>query len=374
MIQLVKNILRPLKKKIIGQFETAQLGLVKFLHEVGININKIHFGYDLEREYESLMRIPGFSTINERRYLLWYAKVIYRNKGEMVELGCTFGSLSYPIIKGISESKHPTCRKLYTYDTFIWHDSFGDILKGTKFHKTVSAGESFLHIYKHYIKEYKSNVNINEGDLFNDTWDNKPIEFLLVDAMKSENLANHILEVFYPSLMVNSTIFHQDFCHFHEPWIHLIQFALREYFTPLGHLDDSSTVIFSLKKKISYESVNEGVWIDTCSNQFIFDAFNYSLSIVHQEPARQNIRSCMIFAFLIKHEFELAYSELDKIKSDYNNFEEGNLIFVDRICNSIKGYEHLIIQKKMNNRINLIDHLDFITDITQSIPITSYFN
>lgn len=32
-------------------------------------------------------------------------------------------------------------------------------------------------------------------------------------------------------------LFHQDYLHFNEAWIHVIQFLLREYFEPLTAID-----------------------------------------------------------------------------------------------------------------------------------------
>ena len=52
-----------------------------------------------------------------------------------------------------------------------------------------------------------------------------PIKILLVDAMKSSELAKAITMNFFPSLLEGVLLIHQDYKHYFTPWIHVCNIA-----------------------------------------------------------------------------------------------------------------------------------------------------
>ena len=99
-------------------------------------------------------------------------------------------------------------------------------------------------------------------------------------------------------------------------------------------------------------------------NEFISKAFDYSMSFVSEQPGNQNILACKIFCFILKHEFRIASTLIEKTINASKHIEEGNLSFVIKIADSIQCREKEIIEHYGKNKINLIDDLEFITSIT----------
>jgi len=288
----------------------------------------------------------------------------YRGKADIVELGCAFGSLSVPVLKALNEMKRNTS-KLHTYDLFQYHESFGNVLSNSKFNGKINYGDCFKFIFQYYTKEFNDLLIVNKIDLSEGKIFDGSIELLIIDAMKSESIANKIVKSFYPRVKKGALIFHQDFCHYHEPWIHIIQYKYKDHFTPICHIEDTSTYLFRCKKEVSEQEIKESN-IMNLSNEFIVKAFEHSLSLVEEQPGNQNILACKIFCFMLKHEFRIAAKIIHKVLEYSEHIEEGNLSFVIKIANSIQGRENEIIEHYRKNKINLIDDLEFITSITYS--------
>lgn len=341
-----------------------RIHICEHLSRYGVNADFSNNYYKIDKNQYDFYDIPGFTSPNERSFLYNYIKRLYRGKGDIVELGCAFGSLSVPILKALKEKKRTTS-KLHVYDLFQYHESFGNVLSSSKFKGKIQCGDCFKHIFQHYSEEFNDFLKINKCDLSKTKIFNGSIELLIIDAMKSESLANSIVKSFYPRIKKGSLIFHQDFCHYHEPWIHIIQYTFRDYFIPICHIEDTSTYLFKCKKEISEKDI-EGSNIMALPNEFILKAFDYSMSLVTEQPGNQNILACKIFCFMLKHEFRNASTLIEKTLNASNHIEEGNLSFVIKIADSIHGREKEIIEHYRKNKINLIDDLEFITSITYS--------
>jgi hypothetical protein len=360
---MIRNFLRKFFKFIRNNFLKYRIIFSVKLNNVGFNFNIQEQYYKIDNTQYQFYKIPGFTSPNERNYLYNYSKRSFRNRGCIVELGCAFGSLTVPVLQGLREQNISS--KIHVYDLFRFHESFGRILEKTGFEKKIQSGESFEYIFKHYTKGFEDLIEINNGDIASSINFPKPIELLVIDAMKSEYLAMEIVKKFYPSLIHDSLVFHQDFCHYHEPWIHLLQYKYKEFFTPLFQIEDTSTFLFRCKKQFK-ESDIQNLDIMSLTNEFVEEAFEHSLSLVSDQPGNQNIEACKIFCFMLKHEFETACELIDSIVKSTNHIEKGNLSFVIKIAESIKGRENEIIDHYEKNEINLIDDLNFITSITYS--------
>ena len=360
---MIRNFLRKILNSIKYNFFRYRIIFGSKLKNLGFNFNIQEQYYKIDTTQYQFYDIPGFTTQNERKYLYNYSKRSFRNKGCIVELGCAFGSLTVPLLQGLREKRFTS--KIYVYDLFQFHESFGGILQNTEFEGNIRYGDSFEYIFKHYTKGFEDLLEVKNGDIADSINFQKPIELLVIDAMKSENLAMEIVKKFYPSLIQDSLVFHQDFCHYHEPWIHLLQYKHREFFIPICQIEDTSTFLFRCKKQFN-ESDIQDLDIMSLSNDFVNEAFEYSLSLVSEQPGNQNILACKIFCFMLKHEFELAYRLIEEVVGSSPHIEEGNLSFVIRIADSIRGRESQIITQYAETSVNPIDDLDYITDITYS--------
>ena len=162
-----------------------------YLYKFGFKFDQAHLAYPYVKLSEDLTTTPGFTLPNERKYMRLFSSYLYKNKGYICELGCTFGSFTASLASGLKENS----KKIRSYDIFTWHKSFGKILDETEFKDTLQYGESFRHVFNHYTAPYKSHIKVSSTDINEVLWeDGKAIEFLLVDAMKSDTLADYHTE------------------------------------------------------------------------------------------------------------------------------------------------------------------------------------
>ena len=359
----MKNILRLIKHRFVAMCQKYIILSYTHLYRLGLHFQNAHLAYPYIQISKDLIEIPGFTHPNERRYLKLFSSYIYKDKGFICELGSTFGSLTASLASGLSKGS----RRIQSYDIFTWHKSFGGILDKTQFKNTLEDGESFKHLFDHYTSKYADRIEVHANDINNVIWEEgKKIEFLLVDAMKTETLADSILKNFYKHLEKGSFVFQQDFCHFHEPWIHLIHYEYKNYFDFICHIEDTPSVVFRLNKKIETEKLHKGFSLLEFSEKQIEDSFDYSASLITQEPAKQNILAAKIYCFLICHFFEKAEHSLNNILCNYNFIESGNLEYVIRISEQVKKDKELIIDKMRSCGKNLLTDLDYITNVTHS--------
>ena len=183
--------------------------------------------------------------------------------------------------------------------------------------------------------------------------------------MKNIRITNNVAQQFYPYLIENSYVFHQDFCHFFEPWIHILQYRLKEFFRPVLHVEDSPSFVFQLTKKIPHDLKLAKINLETINIEEINDAFAYSLSLVDEEPARQNIYAAKIYCMFACSYFNEGKDCLKDTLNSYDFVEKGNLQYVSKISSSIdKDIEH--IKNNLEYGVNLLLDLDYITKANSS--------
>ena len=228
---MIRNLFRILFVNFKTIVFKIRIYIFEFLNNFGINVNFIHEYYKIDENQYDFYNIPGFTSQNERKYLYNYIRRHYRGNKDIVELGCAFGSLSVPILKALKERRIKTT-KLHVFDLYQYHESFGDILSNSKFNGKILYGDCFKHIYMHFTEQYNDLLKINKCYLSKVAMFDGSIELLIIDAMKSDYIANSIVKSFFPRVKKGSLVFHQDFCHYHEPWIHIIQYLFINHFTP----------------------------------------------------------------------------------------------------------------------------------------------
>ena len=123
-------------------------------------------------------------------------------------------------------------------------------------------------------------VELIRADLTVYEWAGGPIKILLVDAMKSEDLARQIAKNFYPHLTPGSLLIHQDFKHFYTSWIHILQYQFREFFRFYRGVPNSGTVAFEALKPMPREIVDQAIELANLSDDQIEASFRYSIDLV----------------------------------------------------------------------------------------------
>jgi hypothetical protein len=172
------------------------------------------------------------------------------------------------------------------------------------------SGESFLAEFEERAKSYNRWIQIYPGDLTQIGWNDGPIEFLMVDAMKSLDLAKFIVREFYGKILpAKGLLFHQDFKFYYTSWIHLIQYRLRDYFALETSVKESAAVVFRLNKPFDC-NLSWLDQLDSISDDEVESAFEYSMSLVGTEVA--NVAAAKVMHFIHAGRLDRAKNELER--------------------------------------------------------------
>lgn len=289
--------------------------------------------YDEVDEELANYNLLGMTSQEERSYVKYYAQNDYTAQGEIVDLGCWLGSLTLPLILGLEKNKqiNSTQIKIHAYDLFRWKSWMNAEVVGTNLENKYENEDSFLDAFLTQINPYEDKVNVYEGDLMTMSWhENKPIEFLVIDAMKKWDLTNYIFKEFFPFLMPNiSVILHQDFCHYRCGWIHLIMYRLKDYFEPILYVPKGS-VIFKYIKQIPTEYLQKTYCLEDFSPREIIEAFDYSVSIVPTD-AKPNIMAAKIMVLINLGDMIEAQKELQLVKQTSVYQANSDLSIVEKL-------------------------------------------
>ena len=158
--------------------------------------------------------IIGLTSFGERAYCQWYAERLHAGEGAIAELGCWLGSITIPLAIGLERNPRPNARseRIHAFDLFRWDAGMETVVRGTRLEGRFAPGDRFADAYLEELGPWRPLVDLHEADLSEAAWEGGPIEFLVVDAMKSWPLANNILSQFFAALIPGkSLVFHQDF-------------------------------------------------------------------------------------------------------------------------------------------------------------------
>lgn len=230
-----------------------------------------------------LNAIPGMTSLNERVYFRDYSAWTYTGQGALLDLGCWLGSTTIPLADGLSENRHPGTgsRRVLAFDQFVWEAWMDPFVQGTPLAGQFTPGDSFREEFERRCSPWRDRIEVCSCDLTAFEWTGGPIEFVLVDAMKSWPLANAIARTFYSHLIPGvSVLVHQDFSHYYTSWIHLQMFRLRDYFEPMADLDSSCSLVFRLTRPIPASLLRSELSFTDFSDRDIDAAFTLSRSQV----------------------------------------------------------------------------------------------
>ena len=188
----------------------------------------------------------AMTSVNEQRYMEWYAANLYQGHGAVVELGCWLGSLTRALCRGLVHNRRwRTDARVEVFDYFQWDSVMESWVAGTPVAGRVLPGGDYEAVFRERVAEFLPMLAIHHADLTTERWPGGPIEFLLVDAMKAMSTTRNICRHFYPSFVPGrSYLAHQDFLHFFHSWIHVTMYLLRDCFEWVFEVPESDTVVF----------------------------------------------------------------------------------------------------------------------------------
>jgi hypothetical protein len=221
----------------------------------------------------------GMTTVQEQAYFEWWGAKRYRAVGAVVDLGSWLASTTIPLLEGLTRNAHASLPTVHAFDLWVWEEWMTESVRDTPFAGRRRPGDDFSDDFRERISGTPGRVEIHPGDLTIANWTNGPIELLLVDAMKSWELAEGIATTFYPHLVAGSTVIHQDFSHWFTPWIHILQYRLRDVLDPAYDVPHSGSTVFVARTTPSADRVRTAVRAEL-EDQEIDGVFGWSESLV----------------------------------------------------------------------------------------------
>jgi hypothetical protein len=244
----------------------------------------------------------------EQRWLRTYAAHSYRGMGAIVDLGCFLGATTISLAEGLALNSNRNRERIHAYDLFIWNKGYEKWAKGTEVAGLFAAGDTFLPEFLRRTEKWRDDIVVHEQDLRQARWEQGPIEFLFIDAMKSPEVARAVASNFFPCLVPSkSYVAHQDFAHCSTPWIHLLTFRLRGYFSFVADLPQSS--LFRLEREIEPQALASDLSPAGVSPGEIEAAFEYSMTLVPDDK-KANIIAAKAMAYQARGELMRAHEIL----------------------------------------------------------------
>ena len=276
-------------------------------------------------QFENLV---GMSSTQERNFVRQYAAHDFTGAGAIVDLGCWLGSLTVPLAMGLRENQRISGRDvcIHGYDSFRWEEWMNPTVAGTSWAGRYQEGDDFRDGFIEQTAPVANLISIHAGDLHQETWEPAtPIEYLLIDVMKSWELTNSVIRNFFPALKPGlSLVHHQDFAHYFTPWIHLLMYRFRQYFEPLTYVPNDSFV-FAYREQIPGALLEKCYGFDDFPEAETAAAFAYSLNLV-PASARANIFAARVMMHIHRGDWKGAQGELDRIKAAGNPLEKELLL------------------------------------------------
>jgi hypothetical protein len=181
----------------------------------------------------------------EQKLLHWLARELYCGEGAIGDLGCFIGSSTLSLATGLAagsdEPPHPV---IHSYDLFIAPDDPYTLQRLPQDH---GPGDRFRDVFEANIRPMRGWIEIHDGDLREDPWQNGPIEILFIDICKCWSTNQAVLRNFFPHLIPgHSIVVHQDFVRVWNPWIPVSMAFLKDFFEVLAE-EESSRVYRCVK-------------------------------------------------------------------------------------------------------------------------------
>jgi hypothetical protein len=201
-------------------------------------------------------RYVGATSHEEQVFLFCWANQFFKDKGIIVELGPWLGSLTIPLVDGLSLNKSisPDGRKLYSYDRFMWESIMDEWTSGTPHEGCCNEGESF----KPYYLELTNNsdfLKAHSCNLEHVRYDGPEIELLIDDGVKSYDSGRNVYNEFLPHLLEGGYLIHQDFLFAGHFFVACLLFSVRDQFAYRYSVPNAPMVVFQCIQQVKENSI-----------------------------------------------------------------------------------------------------------------------
>jgi hypothetical protein len=160
----------------------------------------------------NLPPVPSLTTLDEQQYLYSLARNTYKGIGALIEIGTWFGCSAGYLAAGLRDANKDNV--LICFDRFSLSSSEKVRIKEQGFHfPNLSVNGDTESIVQKHLDAIYPNAVLKKQSIDEMVWNDGPIEIVHLDAPKRMSDVLHILKVFGPYLIPNtSLIVVQDFC------------------------------------------------------------------------------------------------------------------------------------------------------------------
>jgi hypothetical protein len=262
--------------------------------------------------------LVGMISRAEREFYPECARRLHGVPGAIVDLGCWMGSTAIALARGVAAEGESAAagEHIVAIDRFIWEPWMNQHRAGVS--GDYVPGESFLPEARRQMEPYRGLIEVVEADLTVYAWRGGPIKLLLVDVMKNWELARAVTRSFFGFLTGGSILIHQDFKHYYTPWIHLLQYRLRDHFRLVTSLPYAGTVAFETRAPIPPAAVEHAADFDSVSDTEVENAFQYSFGVAG-DAERERVQAAHVMYFIHRNR----KSKAEEIYQRYATHEDG---------------------------------------------------
>lgn len=198
----------------------------------------------------------GATSPHEQIYTEWLASAVDLSTGSIVDLGSWLGSFAKSLANGVM--RNPTTQDrvaageklIHAADIFRWHVGFDVWVRDTPHAGKYQDGEDFEDAFAYEIRDHAHLIETHKVDLTQWEWHGGHIPLLVNDAWKTLAIAAHCVRTFLPALRPGSILLNQDQLWCTESFIHVAMYRLRDYFEPLLHVPNATSVSFLCTRAI----------------------------------------------------------------------------------------------------------------------------
>jgi hypothetical protein len=234
--------------------------------------------------------IPTMLAIQELRFLHGYLRDHFQGRGAVVDLGTFLGAGAAAMASGLRANPRLVAHDhiVHSYDSFEWNNLVnwwkGPLVVGGA-PAQLNPQENFAFAAQQNVAPWRDLIQIHEGWVDAQTWSGDPIEFLMVDIMKSRQTTRDVLLGFFTCLQPEiSMVYHQDYKFLNTAFIHLSMYRLRHHFLPVYSLPVNA-LVFRCIRPVSREDALQASDFDDFTIQEMHDAFSYSAYLMQQDYA-----------------------------------------------------------------------------------------
>ena len=169
----------------------------------------------------------------ERAALEAFVAANYSGSGEIVEIGAFLGGSALAILEGMSKAGATT--KLHVYDTFRFPSN--DLEPAFRKLAPQCKGESFREVFDRNTEKHAQRIEVHEGDASKAVWPGGAIEFMHIDCSISLEFHRAVAMEFYPKLMADAVLAHQDHGYTRAPFIAEMMSQLEPWFKSFQQIE-----------------------------------------------------------------------------------------------------------------------------------------